>query len=170
MRPDIYPVATVGRARLCVMAKPVGGEWITDEFRGIAQFGIRRMVSLLEDHEVRSLGLGVTQGLCDEYGMEFIRFPIPDRGVPPEPRTAFALIAHLHQGLENGIETVIHCRAGIGRTGMMAAAILVREDLEVDRAFDMVSKARRVQVPDTPEQRGWVARNALQVRAFIPQA
>ena len=39
------------------MAKPVVGEWIEDEFAGIAKAGIRQVVSLLEPMEARALGL-----------------------------------------------------------------------------------------------------------------
>ena len=57
MIPDIYQVELIGSGSLSVMAKPVSGEWIEDEFSGIAQFGINRIVSLLEEHESYEVAL-----------------------------------------------------------------------------------------------------------------
>ena len=54
----------------------------------------------------------------------------------------------------------IHCRAGIGRSGLVAACVLSELGTRTDALFPMLSKARRVSVPDTPEQEAWV-------RAFI---
>ncbi|WP_373565862.1 protein-tyrosine phosphatase family protein [Microbulbifer okhotskensis] len=48
----------------------------------------------------------------------------------------------------------MHCRAGIGRTGMVAAAILLRSGLEPMEAFQLFSSKRCVQVPD--EQITWL--------------
>jgi len=40
MKPDIYQVELIGSGSLSVMAKPVSGEWIEDEFIGIREWGI----------------------------------------------------------------------------------------------------------------------------------
>jgi len=48
IKPQIYKVKTMGQGFLAVMAKPVAGEWIEDEFLAIAQADIKQIVSLLE--------------------------------------------------------------------------------------------------------------------------
>ncbi len=63
------------------MAKPVSGEWIEDEFSGIANWGIDRIVSLLEHHEAFEVGLGEEKQLAEKFKIEFIQYPIPDRGL-----------------------------------------------------------------------------------------
>lgn len=40
MGPDIYKVDQLGQGFLAVMAKPVSGEWIDEEFSDIAPFEI----------------------------------------------------------------------------------------------------------------------------------
>lgn len=155
MGPEVYKVASIGRGWLAVMAKPVAGEWIGDEFSGIARLGVSAMVSLLERHEVRELGLGDAPALCAARGMAFTSFPIADRGLPPSP-AVFALVREIGRRIEEGTNTVIHCRAGIGRTGLLAAAVLVRHGHTPEAAFRLVSAARGVQVPDTAEQYDWV--------------
>ncbi|NHZ83485.1 protein tyrosine phosphatase [Massilia sp. CCM 8695] len=155
MGPEIYKVADIGRGYLAVMAKPVAGEWIDDEFAGIARYGITAMVSLLERHEIHELGLVNAPALCASNGIVFTHFPIADRGLPGVPGV-FALVQALGRRIEDGEHIVIHCRAGIGRTGLMAAAVLVRHGWTPEAAFRQVSAARGVQVPDTPEQLAWV--------------
>ena len=55
MRPQIYQVELIGSGFLAVMAKPVSGEWIDDEFSGIAGAGILQVVSLLEYQESKNI-------------------------------------------------------------------------------------------------------------------
>lgn len=164
MNSDIYKVSQLGKGFLAVMAKPVGGEWIEDEFCGIAQFGIYRLVSLLENHEIREFGLQAAPVLCAANQVDFLHFPIRDRGVPPSLSATQKLVTHLHSSIVNGDNTVIHCRAGIGRTGLLAAAILIRHGEDVADTLSMVSKARRVPVPDTEEQINWLKQHQAALR------
>ncbi|MDQ1921108.1 protein-tyrosine phosphatase family protein [Massilia pseudoviolaceinigra] len=163
MGPEIYKVAGIGRGCLAVMAKPVAGEWIDDEFSGIARYGITGMVSLLERHEIHELGLVDAPALCASNGITFTHFPIADRGLPASPGV-FALVQALGRRIEDGEHIVIHCRAGIGRTGLMAAAVLVRHGWTPEDAFRQVSASRGVQVPDTPEQYAWVVTHQKRLR------
>jgi len=61
MRPDIYKITAIGTGFLAAMAKPVPGEFIKEEFAGIANEGINQIVSLLEKHEEYSVGLSEEQ-------------------------------------------------------------------------------------------------------------
>ncbi|MCH8622129.1 protein-tyrosine phosphatase family protein [Undibacterium sp. TS12] len=165
MRPDIYKVSQIGKGFLAVMAKPVAGEWIEDEFRGIAQFGIRRLVSLLESHEIRELGLQTVPGLCAAHQIDFVHFPIKDRGLPSSLSATQELVTQVHNDLLHGQNTVIHCRAGIGRTGLLASAVLIRHGLDVMTALATVSKARGITVPDTEEQIDRLKKHQAALRA-----
>jgi protein-tyrosine phosphatase len=60
--------------------------------------------------------------------------------------------------LRSGINVAIHCRAGIGRSSLIAASVLKLRGMNVDAAFQEIASARRCAVPDTPEQREWVGR------------
>ena len=55
--PDIYIVEPIGSGYLAVMAKPKTGEWMDEEFSGIAKSGISRVVSLLETGEAEMYGI-----------------------------------------------------------------------------------------------------------------
>ncbi len=60
---------------------------------------------------------------------------------------------------------LIHCRAGIGRSGMLAACVLVKAGLDPEAALQRVSEARGCPVPDTEEQRAWVFAFAEEIRS-----
>ena len=64
----------------------------------------------------------------------------------------------------NGLNTVIHCLAGIGRTGISAAGILLHAGYEAVEAFERVGTARGMEVPDTEEQREWIISNSAEIR------
>jgi protein-tyrosine phosphatase len=156
MSPDIYQVELIGSGSMSVMAKPVSGEWIEDEFSGIANWGINRIVSLLENHEAFEVGLGAEQQLTEKYNMEFISYPIPDRGLPISINEYLEFTKRLYYEAAGGLNTVIHCRAGIGRTGIIAAGVLLYCGFEPKDAFEQISKKRGIMVPDTQEQIDWV--------------
>jgi protein-tyrosine phosphatase len=59
----------------------------------------------------------------------FISFPIPDRGVPASAAAA-SLIASISNALEDGKNPAVHCRQGIGRPGLIAAAVLASSRID----------------------------------------
>lgn len=156
MIPDIYKIESIGSGSLSVMAKPTSGEWIEEEFLAIAESGINKIVSLLEKRESIEVGLGEECTLTTKNGMEYISYPIPDRGLPNSVEQFATFTKQLYHETAGGLHTVIHCRAGIGRTGLVAAGVLLHCGFEPIKAFEHISKRRRVSVPDTQEQIDWL--------------
>lgn len=163
MKPQIYQVELIGSGSLSIMAKPTSGEWIEDEFRAIAKEGINRIVSLLEINEAREVGLEREKELAERNGMEFISYPIPDRGLPKSIGDFSKFTKRLYHEAAGGVTTVIHCRAGIGRTGLVAAGVLLQWGFEPERAFALISSKRGIIVPDTDEQRNWLIKNSREI-------
>jgi len=155
VQPAIYEVTPIGTGQLSVMAKPVSGEWIEDEFAGLRQLGIDHVVSLLERAEQIDVGLADEEALCVRNGMRYTSFPIVDRDVP-QCADAVPFVASLYDDICTGEHVVIHCRAGIGRTGIIASAVLIHGGHSSGEAIHMVSFAREMLVPDTQEQVEWV--------------
>jgi protein-tyrosine phosphatase len=58
--------------------------------------------------------------------------------------------------LKTGKNVAIHCRQGIGRSGLLAAASLMTSGIGAREAGDAVTKARGVTVPETPGQMQWL--------------
>ena len=87
--------------------------------------------------------------------MRYTAFPITDREVP-QKADGLALVDTLYSDISYGEHLVIHCRAGIGRAGMIAGAILIQAGYSPGEAVHMVSFARGALVPDTEEQVNWI--------------
>lgn len=150
---------SIGSGFLAVMAKPVS-EWLDDEVSYLAKEGIRRVISLLETREAHELGLQYEAGVCTSKGIEFVSYPIPDRGLPASVSSFRELTKLTYHETAAGKSTAIHCRAGIGRSALVAGGVLLHCGFEVSEAFARISQARRVKVPDTPEQEAWLHEHA----------
>jgi protein-tyrosine phosphatase len=160
LRPDVYWLREPEGVRLAIMPRPRGGEWLTDEIDGWKRLGVQTVVSLLEMHEVRDLDLADEPTVCQRANIQFVSFPIPDRGVPSNPVEFANLVAALEHQLRSGDSVAIHCRAGIGRSGLVGACVLSAFGIDPDSAFGMLSRARGVTVPDTDTQVAWVRKYA----------
>ncbi|OZG75488.1 hypothetical protein BTA51_01140 [Hahella sp. CCB-MM4] len=132
------------------MPKP-SSEWLKEDIHYLSSLGITKVVSLLEFREACELGLENEERELQHHGIEYQNFPIQDRGLPN--LTLFAeLVDALYEEIQRGHNLAIHCRAGIGRTGMLASCILIKDQYDPQTAIDMVSAARGVGIPDTQEQ------------------
>ena len=107
----------------------------------------------------RTVGLSDEKTLSEKNNMSFVSFPIPDRGLPSSVEKYSNFIKNTYTDISNGVNTVVHCRAGIGRTGIVAASILLHTGIEPAAAFKLISEKRGVTVPDTDEQIEWVIKN-----------
>jgi protein-tyrosine phosphatase len=164
IQPDVYWIREIEELRLAIMPRPRNGEWLADEISGWHRMGLRNVVSLLEIDESRELGLADEESMCGAAGLQFLSFPIPDRGVPRD-HTGFAeLVDNLAERLRSGDSVGIHCRAGIGRSGLLGACILGAFEVPPESAFAMLSRDRGVTVPDTDAQADWV-RNFVRTRS-----
>jgi protein-tyrosine phosphatase len=156
LQPDVYWLREVEGVRLAIMPRPRSGEWLADEIAGYQRLGVQTIVSLLESNEVRELELVDEECFCQAAQLQFLSFPIADRGVPSN-RVEFAkFVESIALRLRSGHSVAIHCRAGIGRSGLLAACVLGTFGIAPDSAFAMLGRARGVAVPDTDAQADWV--------------
>jgi len=142
--------------QLAISSRPRGGDWLEDEVRSWRQSGLDVIVSLLTSDEAAELDLAPEAELCQAHGLQFLAFPIVDRGVPSSRRATLDFVRKLEHALNAGKSLVIHCRQGIGRSALIAACLLVLSGVDPETAFRRVSEARGHSVPETPEQRKWV--------------
>lgn len=156
MLPELYWIEGSWKGALAIRPRPRGGDWLEGEIRGWRRAGVNVVASLLTGEEMSELDLLKEAKLCQHEGIQFLSFPIPDRGVPPSKKTAMSFISGLNDLLIEGKVVAIHCRQGIGRSAFMAASLLVMSGATSDEAFLRISAARGAPVPDTVQQRAWV--------------
>jgi protein-tyrosine phosphatase len=156
LQPDVYWVRELEEFRLAIMPRPRSGEWLADEISGWKSLGVQTVVSLLEPHEIAELALANEELLCTAADLRFLSFPIPDRGVPTNSAEFAKLVIEIEGRLRIGESVAIHCRAGIGRSGLLGACVLSVLGVRPELAFQMLSRARGVTVPDTECQTAWV--------------
>jgi protein-tyrosine phosphatase len=156
MIPDLFWIGGPWRGRLAIANRPRGGDWLKDELNGLRRAGVDVVVSLLETNEADQLDL-VNEGRAAEAnGIRFISFPIPDRGIPASMPSTISLMADVAGALEKGQNVAVHCRQGIGRSGLIAAGVLTIAGSSPADAIQAVSSARGLSIPETPDQRQWV--------------
>ena len=155
MPSKIFSVSANGDTKIGVMARPPGGDRLRDEIRAISEDGYSVVVSLLTDPEQIELELVDEGRHCEELGVKFVRLPIEDMRVPPLDGPTLEVLDALRQLHSAGNWIAVHCRAGIGRSPMIAACIMLSAQCGIHSAFIQLSDARGIRVPETPEQREW---------------
>ena len=156
----IYWIDKFKKGTLGMMARPRGNDWLEDEIRNLHFQGIDTVISLLEKYEETALEIEKEKDFCTKYNIEFISFPIRDRNVPKNTGGFVALVSTINTLLSEDKKVVIHCRMGIGRTSVVAAGVLIKNDFDATNVFDLLSTVRTLQVPDTDEQIQWVKKIA----------
>lgn len=108
--------------------------------------GVDVLVSLMEEYEYHKFEILDLFTRDSIGGIEILRFPIKDTRVPLEEQSEKydALIHNIISHLKGERNVVVHCRGGLGRTGTVAACVLVAlGSHSADRAMEVVREARR---------------------------
>lgn len=156
MATKLYWIDGTWRGKLAISARPRGGEWLSDEMRSWKSSGVGTVLSLLTPNEEQELDLQEERREAQTIGLRFVSLPIPDLQVPSSPSEVAAVLDEIDASLSSGQGAVIHCRQGVGRSGLIAACLLMLKGASPDSAVQIVGRARGVSVPETPEQRRWI--------------
>jgi protein-tyrosine phosphatase len=165
MMPDVYWIRDIEPLRFALMPRPRGGEWLGDEVSGWSQLGIDVVVSLLHQYEADELEISEEERLCVRHGISYHSFPIKDRGTPESEPAFFALADEVAASVRQGSVVAVHCRAGIGRSGLLAGSVLLRLGIPASQVFAVLSRARGLSVPDTSAQAEWFHAAAARMRS-----
>jgi protein-tyrosine phosphatase len=165
-----YRINGPWRGNLAIVSRPRGDDWLRDEVRTWNNGGLDVIVSLLTKEEEAEFGLSAEKTICEEQGLQFFSLPIADLGVPSSRADTLELLSRIEQLLGGGKSVGIHCRQGIGRSGIMAIGLLLMFGVDAAKAFEIVSRARGLPVPETQEQRDWILEFANEVAPTVTQS
>jgi ADP-ribosylglycohydrolase len=136
-----------------------------DRLRRFLEAGITCFIDLTELDESPAYEMRLPSATTLGRRIDYLRQPIPDHGVPADRETMGRILATLDDALETGHCVYLHCRAGIGRSAMVAGCWLAERNpgggeaalIELGDYWQQCRQSRSwTQVPETDEQADFV--------------
>ena len=106
--------------------------------------GAQAVISLTPDDEMKRLAVEALPQACAEQGLSWQHLPVEDDAAPAaefEQRWQEER-GSVHRILDKGGTVAIHCKGGSGRTGLMAAIILLERGHSQEEVVSMVQGLR----------------------------
>ncbi len=146
-------------------ATPAGCEAVRHTLRRdidmLKTMGVALVLSCLEAEELPLPESDVAQ-LFWAANIEWRLLPIPDMSAPDPALDCQLqqLLALAERYLERGRRVAIHCKAGLGRTGMVAARLLMRQGCSASAAIAAVRASHDQAAIETAAQIAYLQRSA----------
>ncbi len=141
----------------------IDGPWNRDLDTDLARladaFQISLLACLIEQWELESFRMLDLFTKAHALGMETTHVPIKDGGVPRDRAAITALVSRILTTARDGRNVLVHCRGGVGRTGLVVAACLIETGRDADTAIALVRAARKDTVEPGRQER-WLAEHA----------
>lgn len=144
------------------------GAWRRDlnaDLRAIRDWPAGRLVTLMETHELEQLRVPQLGEKAKAMSLDWAHLPIRDVSIPDrefEERWP-SMAGQIEADLAAGVNVVIHCRGGLGRTGLVAGMLLVGMGVTPLEALERVRSVRSGAVETSEQERyllGWCQRQA----------
>lgn len=134
------------------------GTGISEALSTIESAGAQLLITLMPDAELATNQADDLSARCGKHGMEWLQLPVADEQVP---LADFDTAWHRHREtilarLTEGATLAIHCKGGSGRTGLIAARILIELGMPRETAVKKV-QALRPKAIQHPAHVGWLA-------------
>lgn len=129
-------------------------------------FRVDVLVSLMEPYEYEKYCIPNLLNKAEERGIEVEPFAIKDVSIPLETkaREYKEFIYRIAEALEREKVVVVHCRGGRGRTGLVAASVLVALEYSAVEAVETVREVRSGTI-ETQAQEDYVHEFEKEVRS-----
>ena len=124
-----------------------GRVWSRDleaDLKALKVWGADAVICLVEPGELTAMGVPDYAEALRKYDFALFHLPIRDMSTPGQPfEEAWAHHANeLNELLSGPSHIVVHCAAGLGRTGMFCAEMLVRIGYNAEDAIQKVRGIR----------------------------
>ena len=154
LRPVRLPEGVAGRLFLIAMPGTRGP--LERTWEALRREEVQVIVCLAEPEEIRAKSATYAAALeAQAVPCPVESFPVADFGVPDDREAFWALASSVGRRLTGGERVLIHCGAGIGRTGTLAMCVLLALGEPPPKAEQAVSAAGSH--PETAAQRALVS-------------
>jgi len=151
---------TLGGGALGISPLPGANGDLTGDLERVCAFGPALVISMTETAEMDALGAGALPEALRRAGIGWAHFPVSDYAIPtPLSDTHWpAIAARAHGVLARGGRVLVHCRGGLGRSGMVALRLMVETGESPQAALHRL-RAIRPGAVETAEQLMWAQRD-----------
>ncbi|MEZ9524006.1 cyclin-dependent kinase inhibitor 3 family protein [Enterovibrio norvegicus] len=120
------------------------GEGLTESLEQLQRQGATVIVTAINHEEMADKNVAALGEETQRLGMQWFHVPIEDDCAPAEDfqNNWKASREALHQAIENGNKVVMHCMGGSGRTGLLAAHLLLERNWTLEEIVRDVQALR----------------------------
>jgi protein-tyrosine phosphatase len=160
--PKIGTVQLASGGRIGLIAMPGRDGSFDADVENMIAWRPDHVVSLADPAELQSAGAAGLGNRLTARKIRWAHFPIADFGVPDASahRAWDALSTALSDDLAEGRSVLLHCQAGLGRSGMIALKLMVMAGEDPAAALARLRLARPGAV-ETDAQLAWAIRKDL---------
>lgn len=119
------------------------------------------LVSLIEAHELTDLKIPDLFDQVKSHDIQSLWFPIPDFSIPMSMPGFMTLVETILKALHQEQTVVVHCKGGLGRSGLVTSGCLVALGYSPAESFHYIRQTRPGSV-ETREQEAYVYQFAQQ--------
>ena len=139
-----------------VQKSALSGDWQRDlelDLEAIQAWGGSTIVTLMKQEELDAFKVPDLHERIPD-GMKHFNLPITDGGVPDNKweKTWAEIGPKIRATLKEGSKIIVHCRGGLGRTGLVAARLLVEFGMDPDQAILAVRRARKGAIENAAQE------------------
>ncbi|GAL16228.1 predicted protein-tyrosine phosphatase [Vibrio astriarenae] len=142
-----HPTWQLDLEKGALILTPCLGTKETDLDASLAQLkeqGVEAIVTALDDAELASKDVAALGEKTQALGMQWFQIEIEDDCAPGAEFAAKwqAASPALHAVVDNGGKVAMHCMGGSGRTGLLAAHLLLEKEWSLETIFEQVKALR----------------------------
>jgi len=140
-----WTLPITGGAKLLLTPCPGSkGESLHDSLMQLKDAGATAVLTALESGDLPHDGLNELAEECKALGLKWFHLPIEDDCAPGDKFNANWPQANkaAQAMLDNGEALAVHCMGGSGRTGLIAARIMLDRGIELDSAIEQIQALR----------------------------
>ncbi|WP_026959151.1 dual specificity protein phosphatase family protein [Aliagarivorans taiwanensis] len=141
----VFPIAITDDAQLLLCPCPGTKDAdLSSSLQQLSQANSGAVLTAMTSEELAANGVDAIGKTSVIFDMQWFHLPIEDDTVPGEEWEARfqGFLPRFKQLINSGVNLAIHCKGGSGRTGLIAARLLLEYGVELDEAIARIRTVR----------------------------